>query len=69
MRRPQDLYISLRTTIERRRRLRKRSGVNEIMKTYWIADIRGGDDAGIKEDGKELDNRVKVEEHEDLLAT
>lgn len=36
---------------------------------YWIADVGGRDDGGVKEESEELDNGVEVEEHEDLLAS
>ena len=65
-----DLCILLRTTASR-------YGVSEMYhveltfgeSTHWIANIRGWDDAGVKEDSKELDDRIKIEEHENFLAT
>ena len=37
--------------------------------THRIADIRGRNDIGIKEDSEEFDDGVEVEEHDDFLPT
>ena len=37
--------------------------------TYWVADVRRWNDAGVEEYGEEFDNGVEVEEHDDLLAS
>ena len=38
-------------------------------RTYRVADVGGRNNTGVKEDSKELDNRIEVEEHQDFLAT
>jgi hypothetical protein len=37
--------------------------------TDRVDDVRCWDDARVEEDGQEVDDRVHVEEHDDLLAT
>ena len=36
---------------------------------HGIADVCGGNDVGVQEDSKEFDDRVEVEEHDDLLSS
>ena len=63
---PPNLYIQQQTTRSESVSIKL---ICHLSATYWVANVCCGNNVGVKEDGKEFNDSVEVEEHDDFFPT